>query len=293
MKKILVETDIGQDPDDLFALLYLLSADVDIKAIVLSPGDKFQIAITRFLLKECGKEDIPIGVPSKCGDLQRKTRFHYSVLDKYGYSHEDNPDWYGPDLMWQMREKYPDIEFFLIGPLFNMKEYLESGDTQSIVRTVMQGGFVPYNILEESDYIPVDRFKGKNSFMTFNLCSYREGGQFLFDSETVKSKSFVTKNMCNTLFYNEEIQNKIVPQNRAMELFKECSSILFGKRKDKRLHDVYAAVNLLHPEIFRGVRGKLYFTDDGKCSACLDRGADNLWLNVDESKMWDYIIQGK
>ena len=92
MKEILIETDIGQDPDDLFALLYLLSADVDIKAIVLSPGDKFQIAITRFLLKECGKEDIPIGVSSKCGGLQRKTRFHYSVLDKYGYSHEDNPD---------------------------------------------------------------------------------------------------------------------------------------------------------------------------------------------------------
>ncbi len=293
MKEILIETDIGQDPDDLFALLYLLSADVDIKAIVLSPGDKFQIAITRFLLKECGKEDIPIGVSSKCDGLQRKTRFHYSVLDKYGYPYEDNPDWTGPDLMWQMREKYSDIEFFLIGPLFNMKEYLESDRWHTIARVVMQGGFVPYNILEESTYVPVDRFIGKKSFMTFNLCSYREGGQCLFDSKMVKSKSFVTKNMCNTLLYNEEIQNRIVPQNRAMELFKECSSILFEKKKEKKLHDVYAAVNLLHPEIFRGVRGKLYFTDDGKCSAYLDDDADNLWVKSTEDPMWDYIIKGK
>ena len=31
MNKILIETDIGQDPDDFFALLYLISADTDIK----------------------------------------------------------------------------------------------------------------------------------------------------------------------------------------------------------------------------------------------------------------------
>lgn len=291
MKKILIETDIGQDPDDLFALLYLLSADVEIKAIVLSPGDEFQIAITRFLLKECGKENIPIGVSSLNCDLRRKTRFHYSILDKYGYPHTAQANGYGVDMMKLMRVLNKDIEFFLIGPLVNMKKYLELKDFQSIKRIVMQGGFVPYSILGEYSYIPVERFKDKSSFTTFNLCSYREGGQLLFNAKM--KKSFVTKNMCNTLFYNEEMQDRIVPHNRAMELFKECSSILFEKKKEKRLHDVYAAVKLLHPDIFYHSLGKLYYCDDGKCSAYLDDNGDELVLRANETELWDHIIQGK
>lgn len=34
---LIVETDIGHDPDDLFALCYLFSAGVNIKAILLTP----------------------------------------------------------------------------------------------------------------------------------------------------------------------------------------------------------------------------------------------------------------
>jgi inosine-uridine nucleoside N-ribohydrolase len=291
MSGILIETDIGQDPDDLFALLYLLSTGVEIRGIVLSPGDAFQVAITKFLLQECGREDIPVGVSSRTGDLQRKTRFHYSILDKYGYPHNAKADGYGPDIMREVRDKYPAVEFFLIGPLFNMKEYLESDGYQPILHTVMQGGFVPYNILQSNDYVPVDRFQGKTSFMTFNLCSYREGGQLLFDAQM--DKSFVTKNLCNTLWYDRNLADRILPQNRAMALFKECSSVLFsGKKKKKKLHDVYAAVNLLHPDIFEGVCGKMYYTDDGKCSARLEDSGDVLELKVDEDKMWDYITRG-
>lgn len=291
MKKIVIETDIGQDPDDLFALLYLLSADVDIKAVVVSPGDAFQVAITRFLLKECGRENVPVGISGLNVELQRKTRFHYSVLDKYGHPHIEQSNGYGYSIMGIMRDVNPDVEFFLIGPLKNMKEYLCSDFAKPVKRVVMQGGFVPYSILEEGSYNGVRRFEDKSSFMTFNLCSYREGGQALFDSKMVKS--FVTKNMCNTLWYDKNMADRIVPENKAMELFKDCSSVLFEKKKEKKLHDVYAAVALLHPEIFSGVKGKLYFTDDGKCSAHLDPNGDDLILKVDEDKMWDYIIRGE
>ncbi len=287
---ILIETDIGQDPDDLFALLYLLSSGADIKAIVLSPGDSFQVAITRFLLKECGREDIPVGTSPIPSDLKRKTRFHYSVIEKYGCPENAKADGYGPDMMREMRDKYPDIEFFLIGPIFNMKEYLESKDAKPIKRIVMQGGFVPSCLM--SPYRNAERFESKSSFTTFNLCSYPEGGQLLFDAEM--NKAFITKNLCNTLFYNVEKHKNLCSfpaKNRAYELFQDCGDILLSNRKDKRLHDVYAAVYLLHPEIFGSFKGKLFY-DKQKCSCYCKANGDNIVVDVNENTLWDYINQG-
>ncbi len=44
---LIIETDIGHDPDDLFAICYLAAAGVNIRAICVSPGDPDQIAIAR------------------------------------------------------------------------------------------------------------------------------------------------------------------------------------------------------------------------------------------------------
>ena len=64
---VIINTDIGFDPDDFFALCYLYSAGVNIRAITISAGDPHQIALVKFFCKEVGL-DIPIGV----ADLNRK-----------------------------------------------------------------------------------------------------------------------------------------------------------------------------------------------------------------------------
>jgi glyoxylase-like metal-dependent hydrolase (beta-lactamase superfamily II) len=61
---LVVETDIGHDPDDFFALCYLAAAGVDIRAVMISPGDPDQIAIARLLCDRLGLE-IPIGVAKR------------------------------------------------------------------------------------------------------------------------------------------------------------------------------------------------------------------------------------
>ena len=50
MKKIIIDTDLGHDPDDFFAICYLSAIGVKIDAIVLSPGDLDQIAFANFLV---------------------------------------------------------------------------------------------------------------------------------------------------------------------------------------------------------------------------------------------------
>lgn len=50
--KLIIETDLGHDPDDFFAICYFIDAGIDIQLITISPGDPDQIAIAKFLLKE-------------------------------------------------------------------------------------------------------------------------------------------------------------------------------------------------------------------------------------------------
>lgn len=58
---LIVETDIGHDPDDFFALCYLVAAGVNVRAVLANPGDPDQLAITRYFCDRVGLK-IPIGV---------------------------------------------------------------------------------------------------------------------------------------------------------------------------------------------------------------------------------------
>jgi len=65
MIDLTVETDIGRDPDDFFALCYLFGCgEVDVRLITISPGDPDQVAVAKFVLSEVGL-DIPVGVGKK------------------------------------------------------------------------------------------------------------------------------------------------------------------------------------------------------------------------------------
>ena len=44
---LVIETDIGHDPDDLFALLFLINAGVNIRAIAITQGYPAQVALVR------------------------------------------------------------------------------------------------------------------------------------------------------------------------------------------------------------------------------------------------------
>ena len=62
---LIVSSDLGRDPDDFFAICYLIASGVNIVALDISPGDPDQISFATWLLNEV-QLDIPIGV-SKLG----------------------------------------------------------------------------------------------------------------------------------------------------------------------------------------------------------------------------------
>ena len=77
---LIIETDIGHDPDDFFAITYLAAAGVNIRAILISPGDPDQIAIAKLICDQLGL-NIPIGTSKENRTKYSSGSVHYDLLD--------------------------------------------------------------------------------------------------------------------------------------------------------------------------------------------------------------------
>ena len=293
---LIVETDLGRDPDDFFAILYLVSAGVDIKCITVSPGDRDQIAVAKFLCKQLGL-DIPVGA----GHMNRggKTSsggIHYDILKKYGHSLDASPDGFGGDIITDVMKTHPDSELFVIGPLNSVRAYLEGAPKftkRGFRRCTMQGGFVGYDIHAEPGIKRLPKFEGLTTCPTFNMNGDVKGTEALLASDTVRQ--FVGKNVCHTIIYNMDrhiFSKMFPPQNRAYELFHETMDMYLEKHGEKKFHDPTAAVCHLHPEIGKWLCGGQLFRANGGWGTKLG-GPDSMLVDIDREKLWEYLWEGK
>ena len=278
---LIVETDLGHDPDDFFALCYLHAAGVNIKAILITPGDPDQIAIAKLFCREVGL-NIPIGV----SDLERKElssgSIHHALLKRYGHSLHTRADCSGEEAIATAGEF---DQFFVIGPATHTAEYLAKGNGAGKALT-MQGGFLPY-----SHYTPTQRltkFEGIKSIRTFNLLGDTDASQVIIDT-TLTHKQFVGKNVCHTIeFGKPEFEKFSPPKCRASELFHEAANSYFAKNRSKKFHDPTAAVCMLHPEIGTWIRGNPEWIDGGYTTRIHPEGA-HILADIDREELWRHL----
>lgn len=288
--KLIVETDIGRDADDFFALCYLISAGIEIVAVTVSPGDKDQIAVAKGLLSECGVH-CPVGSAKPERDKSSVGGRHPDFLNQYGYPLRAEPDGFGSDIIREAMQQHPDAELFVCGPLQSVGPYLNSGG--KLGRSTMQGGFCGYE-QHQYDVVRLEKFEGKKFESTFNLGGDKNGA-FAFLSGDVESRAFVGKHLCHTIVYDAKIHEMVKtvkPANRAMEVFHEHMDLYLSRQPVKMFHDPTAAVCHLHPECATWIRGKLVY-EKGKWATEPDENGDLIAVDIDREKLWNYIAQGK
>jgi hypothetical protein len=287
--KLIVETDIGRDADDFFALCYLISAGVEIVAVTVSPGDKDQIAVAKGLLKECGV-DCPVGSGKPNRDKSSVGGRHLDFLKQYNYPLECEPDGVGENIIAEAMIKHPDAELFVCGPLHSVGPYLLSGG--KLGRATMQGGFMGYEI-HNLDVVRLEKFENKLFENTFNLGGSQIGAH-AFLNLNVAERSFVGKHLCHTIVYDKDIHasvKKHAPTNRAMEVFHEHMDLYLEHQPVKMFHDPTAAVCHLHPECATWLRGKLIY-QKGKWGTELCEDGDLIAVDINREMLWDYITRG-
>lgn len=140
MQKIIIDTDIGDDIDDILAIAFaLLRSELDIKAIttVTTYSDK-RAQMVKKLLRIAGKNDIPVGAGLELPlrkytvkDYERMTNNQGYVLNQFPFVKpedliEDSAIEDAVDLIIRTIEQYPgEIGLIGIGPLSNIAVALQ------------------------------------------------------------------------------------------------------------------------------------------------------------------------
>ena len=142
-KKVIIDTDIGDDIDDAFAIaLALKSPELEILGIATTFGDtEARAKIVDRLLGEAGRSDIPVlaGAPTKTTNVMNQKRYgeggHFAKA-----SHPDSADF----ILDQIRRYPGQITLIAIGPLMNVGALIDKDPATflKLKRVVMMGGSI-------------------------------------------------------------------------------------------------------------------------------------------------------
>jgi len=294
---LIVETDIGHDPDDYFALCYLQAAGADIRAILVTPGHRYQVAIARMFCQEVGL-DIPIGIAKETDVVKTGGKsFHMGLLRRYGYPEEDLGDGFGYELLDSVLGDHPESEVFVCGPVKSLGRYMMGHPDRRFGRVTMQGGFLPYDA-HRHQVARLEKFEGLRRVPTFNLNGGKEEGVFLASKAKVDDLRFVGKNVCHTMVYDRERHAWMwerKPESMAMELFLDGMDYYLQEKghPEKKFHDPTAAFCHLHPDAGTWVEGRPYCEGGQWGTIPQDGTGVRVLADIDRERFWNGIRNGE
>jgi purine nucleosidase len=141
-EKIIIDTDIGDDVDDAFALaLAVKSPELQILGITTAFGEtEVRAQIVDRFMKEVGRSDVPVLMGKATGKTPMSQRTYAASGNASGNSHRDAAEF----VIEQIR-KYPgEITLIAIGPLMNLGEVIDRDPAtfHKLKRVVIMGGCV-------------------------------------------------------------------------------------------------------------------------------------------------------
>jgi pyrimidine-specific ribonucleoside hydrolase len=285
MTDLIVETDLGHDPDDFFTLCYLAAAGVRLRAIAVVPGDRDQLAVARMLVKVLGL-DIPVGASKPDSHKCSSGGMHHALLDKLGFPREAGHDGEGHEVIAGTMDRHPGCEFLVIGPCTSTARYLSGLRARTPARLTMQGGFLGYHL--HAPRVRLPQFEGKEWMPTFNLNGDRKGAEILLNAP-IPDRRFAGKNVCHTLLYDRTFHATMPaadPGSPAQVLFMAGMDAYLREHEAKKWHDPTAAACHLHPEIGTWVRGRVARIEGG-WGTVADESGDLVLADVDRDALWD------
>ena len=131
-QKIILDTDIGSDIDDAFALALILSSpEFDVLGVTVGHGltqKRAQVACR--ILYESGRDDIPVAVGRKTTDVVGEGKKPATYTPQFywaeGFEQFKPIKLAAADFIIEMLHKYPhEIVIFTIGPVTNMGDVLK------------------------------------------------------------------------------------------------------------------------------------------------------------------------
>lgn len=142
-EKVIIDTDIGDDVDDAFALaLAVKSPELEILGVTTTFGDtELRARITDRLLAEVGRTDIPVMAGKPTANKNPMSQSKYAEVGHFAKDyHGDAAEF----LLDQIRRHPGEITLIGIGPLMNVGAAIDKDEAtfQKLKRVVIMGGSV-------------------------------------------------------------------------------------------------------------------------------------------------------
>lgn len=234
------DTDIGRDPDDFLAGCFLLSRpEIRLRAITITPGDRDQVALVKFLLKETGHGDVPIGSsPDRKKGKKSVKGCHLRLMEYYKAQPFEDADGAGWEILAASLRANPDAILFTSGPLNNIGDLLRN-TAVDIGLSVTMGGYWAAPGEPESK-------------LEFNFNGCAEAAMEFAQSRSIQRRLLVGKNVTHHVLYDEDLHRQLREagrRSRPLALAAELMTLRYPGAK--KLHDPLAASALLREEIFQ------------------------------------------
>lgn len=228
---MLLLTDLGHDPDDAIALSYLIEHNKTPDLIIIDPGYSYQISILNGILKSYKKNDIAVLTTQMKLEKKYSPALHEIFL-----------------ITGSLKTKTIDQtlvvdEALIIGPPTNLGNKLETD------LMFFQGGYSP------NSQPPLAKFEKTRAIHSHNPCNAKKDFNLLLNSQDIKNKYFVGKNVCHG-YTKMKLSQEWIPQNPLMKKFWD------SLEDEKAMHDVLAAKCFLNKETYQWENAKpIWFGD--------------------------------
>lgn len=240
---ILIETG---DPDDIFALLILLSKS-NVRGVCVYKGCPKQIGFIRELVG-----NIPIGMTNVDQELRvvlgkplKPPTSHLSAglpsLFPGIECKEEKGDTFSEDIIYNFVTKYPKGVLVTCGPVSDIAHALIKYPKLIIPHIVSQGGFAGSRC---NPIDPLPKFKDKEFVGTWNLNCDTRASEYIMNSKRVLKHEFISKDICHKCYAPKEWLGSKDPHvalvQQALQIRRKRPN-----SKPKKLHDVVAVLYTL------------------------------------------------
>lgn len=267
--KIIIDTDIGFDLDDTWAILYAIkSKNFDVKLISISDGDlDYKVKLTAKLLKLCNREDIPIAIGKSLFETVYPQKDYVKDFDLKTYKGKIYQD-YRTAYEEILKKDYCDI--IELSPMSSIQDVTDIIERYGCKIYAMMGsvyyehrgrkGIIPeYNVVSSVEGAQ-KVFKCSNEIYMFPLDSC---GMFIMNHEIYSKMMKVKSPVIDDLKENYLLWLKNFPHASEEFAIDKTSNILF---------DLSTFTYLVHPDCFEIKEMRITIDNEGYTKIDNDNG---------------------
>jgi len=250
---LILDTDIGNDPDDLLALSMILDREdlFDLKAVVTTGKNPELRACFVHHLCQLSSRNIPIGAgqPTECS--KEPSEFHIRFFKDKGANLSNKNFPKAREVISSVLS--PQITLMTIGPLTTIADFFAhnpSGTIDKLTRLVSMGGFISR---KKTKYVK-----------EYNFGSDKKA------TDTVLEKGIdhlcVTKNVCSkVLMHPYDLAEVMFTKSPARQFAFSFMQKWLSQRQKKKLHDPFTAAVALTADKIPLARVAFEIDEKGCC----------------------------